>query len=163
MRRDEVIARLKEVEPEIRARGAQALYLFGSHARDEATADSDVDVFVDKDQSRPFGFDRFIDIYFQLCDRLDGKVDYGTRDGLSPAIRAEIERKPFGFLMKAHRVRLRLIEIREEISGIQSLTRDADLALFSSSWTMKRTVEHALLIIAEAAKHIPQPMKDSRP
>jgi hypothetical protein len=26
MRRDEVIARLKEVEPEIRARGAQALY-----------------------------------------------------------------------------------------------------------------------------------------
>ena len=93
MRRDEVIARLKEVEPEIRARGAQALYLFGSHARDETTADSDVDVFIDKDQSRPFGFDRFIDIYFLLCDRLDGKVDYGTRDGLSPAIRAEIERE----------------------------------------------------------------------
>jgi len=52
--------------------------------------------------------------------------------------------------MKAHRVRLRLIEIREEISGIQSLTRDADLVLFSSSWAMKRAVEHALLIIAEA-------------
>ncbi len=63
MRRDEVIARLKEVEPAIRARGARALYLFGSHARDEAGADSDVDVFIDKDRSRQFGFDEFMDIY----------------------------------------------------------------------------------------------------
>ncbi len=47
MRRDEVIARLKEVEPAIRARGARSLYLFGSHARDEARAESDVDVFID--------------------------------------------------------------------------------------------------------------------
>jgi uncharacterized protein with HEPN domain len=68
-----------------------------------------------------------------------------------------------GFLMKAHRVRLRLIEICEEISGIQSPTRGADLAQFSSSRAMKRAAEHALLIIAEAAKHIPRAMKDTRP
>lgn len=66
MRRDEVISRLKEIEPAIRARGAQRLYLFGSHARDEAGADSDVDVFIDKDRSRPFSFDEFMDIYFLL-------------------------------------------------------------------------------------------------
>jgi|SRR5208282_2293031 len=93
MRRDEVIARLKEVEPAIRARGGQALYLFGSHARDEAGADSDVDVFIDKDRSRPFGFDEFMDIYFLLRERLGDKLDYGTREGLSPALRAEIERE----------------------------------------------------------------------
>jgi hypothetical protein len=93
MRRSEVIARLKEVEPAIRARGARALYLFGSHARDEAGWDSDIDVFIDKDRSKRFGFDEFMDIYFLLQERLGEKVDYGTREGLSPALRAEIERE----------------------------------------------------------------------
>jgi predicted nucleotidyltransferase len=93
MRRDEVVARLKAAEPAIRARGARALYLFGSHARDEASADSDVDVFIDKDRSRQFGFDEFMDIYFLLRERLGDKVDYGTRGGLNSALRAEIERE----------------------------------------------------------------------
>jgi uncharacterized protein len=93
MRRSEVIARLKEVEPAIRARGGQALYLFGSHARDEARPDSDIDVFIDKDKARQFGFDEFMDIYFLLRERLGERVDYGTREGLSPALRAEIERE----------------------------------------------------------------------
>src|SRR5882757_3306452 len=44
MRRDEVLARLKEAEPALRGFGVGALYLFGSHARDEAKADSDLDV-----------------------------------------------------------------------------------------------------------------------
>jgi predicted nucleotidyltransferase len=93
MRRNEVIARLKDAEPDIRARGAQALYLFGSYARDEAGADSDIDVFIDKDRSRQFGFDEFMEIYFLLRERLGDNVDYGTREGLSPALRAEIERE----------------------------------------------------------------------
>ena len=63
--------------------------------------------------------------------------------------------------MKAPRVRL--IDIREEIASIQALTKDADLATFSASWAMKRAVEHALLIIAEAAKHLPDELKDARP
>jgi len=93
MRRAEVIAKLKAAEPAIRARGAAALYLFGSHARDEARADSDIDVFIDKDISRKFGFDEFMDIYFLLRDRLGTNVDYGTRDGLHPVLRPEIERE----------------------------------------------------------------------
>jgi hypothetical protein len=93
MRRNEVIARLKEVEPALRAHGAQGLYLFGSHARDEASAESDIDVFIDKDRSRQFGFDEFMDIYFLLRERLGENIDYGTREGLSPALRAEIEQE----------------------------------------------------------------------
>jgi len=93
MRRDEVIARLKAAEPAIRARGAAALYLFASHARDEARADSDVDVFIDKDRSRKFGFDEFMDIYFLLQERLGASVDYGTREGLHPILRPQIERE----------------------------------------------------------------------
>jgi predicted nucleotidyltransferase len=93
MRRDEVIAKLKAAEPAIRARGAAALYLFGSHARDEARVDSDVDVFIDKDASRKFGFDEFMDIYFLLQERLGTNVDYGTREGLHPVLRPLIERE----------------------------------------------------------------------
>jgi hypothetical protein len=78
MRRDDIIAKLKEVEPALRAHGAAGLYLFGSHARDDAGPNSDVDVFIDKDMSRKFGFDEFMDIYFLLQKCLGPKVDYGT-------------------------------------------------------------------------------------
>ncbi len=93
MRRDEVIAKLKEAEPRLRALGVAALYLFGSHARDEAREDSDVDVFIDKDKSRPFGFDEFMDAYLLLKERLGENVDYGTREGLHPVLRTGIERE----------------------------------------------------------------------
>jgi predicted nucleotidyltransferase len=93
MRRAEVIAKLKAAEPAIRARGAAALYLFGSHARDQARVDSDIDVFIDKDRSRKFGFDEFMDVYFLLRDQLGENLDYGTREGLHPALRSEIERE----------------------------------------------------------------------
>ena len=150
MRRSEVIERLKEAEPAIRARGGEALYLFGSHARDEAGPDSDIDVFIDKDRSRNFGFDEFMDIYFLLRERLGDRVDYGTREGPSPALRSEIEQEAIQvFLMAARLPRVWLRDIREEIAGIRGLTKDADLGAFSASWGMKRAVERALLIIAE--------------
>ena len=59
--------------------------------------------------------------------------------------------------------RIRLIDIREEIAGIRDLTKDANAEAFGASWPMKRAVEHALLIIAEAAKHIPNDLKAKRP
>jgi uncharacterized protein len=93
MKRDEVITKLKEAEPKLRAFGVAALYLFGSHARDEARAESDVDVFIDKDTSRPFGFDEFMDVYLLLKERLGEKVDYGTREGLHPVLRRGIEQE----------------------------------------------------------------------
>jgi predicted nucleotidyltransferase len=93
MRRNDVLATLKQAEPALRARGVAALYIFGSHARDEARADSDVDVFIDKDASCKFGFDEFMEVYFLLQERLDAGVDYGTREGLHPVLRPAIERE----------------------------------------------------------------------
>ncbi len=65
--------------------------------------------------------------------------------------------------MAARSFRIRLSDIREEIAGIRELTKDADATSFAASWAMKRAVEHALLIIAEAAKHIPDELKAGRP
>jgi uncharacterized protein with HEPN domain len=63
----------------------------------------------------------------------------------------------------ARSYRIRLLDIREEIAGIRDLTKDANTEIFSANWAMKRAVEHSLLIIAEAAKHIPDDLKASRP
>ena len=92
MQREEAIARLKAAEPDIRARGVRSLYLFGSVARDEAEASSDIDVFVDPDPAVRFGFDEFMGVYELLQDRLGGKIDYTTRDGLHRRLRPDIEK-----------------------------------------------------------------------
>lgn len=56
-----------------------------------------------------------------------------------------------------------LADIREEIVGIRGLTANVSVDEFAANWAMKRAVEHALLIIAEAAKHIPHHMKATAP
>ena len=93
MRRDDIIARLKQAEPDLRARGVGALYLFGSVARDEAHSDSDVDVFVDPNSDEHFGFLAYMDAYETIQKAIGGDagVGYSTRAGLSPYIRANVE------------------------------------------------------------------------
>jgi uncharacterized protein len=95
MRRDEVIARLKEAEPALRGFGVAALYLFGSHARDEARSGSDVDVFVDPAPDRDFGFLPFMDAYQTIQQAFGDTVEigYSTRTGLSPYILGDVERE----------------------------------------------------------------------
>jgi uncharacterized protein len=95
MRRDEVIAKLKEAEPVLRGFGIAALYLFGSHARDDAGFDSDVDVFVDPAPDRDFGVLPFMDAY-ETIQQAFGKaveIGYSTRTGLSPYIVEDVERE----------------------------------------------------------------------
>jgi predicted nucleotidyltransferase len=95
MRRHEVIAKLKETEPALRGFGVMALYLFGSHARDEAKSDSDVDVFVDPVPDRDFGFLPFMDAYETIQKAFGDAVEigYSTRTGLSPYILRDVEQE----------------------------------------------------------------------
>jgi len=95
MRRDDVIARLKIAEPALRRQGIGALYLFGSHARDEARSGSDVDVFVDPLADDRFGFLEYMGAYeaIQRAVGEDVAVGYSTRDGLSRYVRADVERE----------------------------------------------------------------------
>jgi predicted nucleotidyltransferase len=95
MRREEAIAKLRETEATLRATGVDALYLFGSVARDEGRAASDIDVFVDPQSDDNFGFLQFMTAY-DAIRRVVGEginVGYSTRSGLSPYVRAAAERE----------------------------------------------------------------------
>lgn len=90
--RDEVLSILRKAEPELRALGATAVFLYGSAARNEMTSSSDVDVFIDYDADSPFSFVEFLDIRNLLRERLQRDLDLATRRGLNPRLRSRIER-----------------------------------------------------------------------
>jgi hypothetical protein len=90
MRRDDAIEALRRFEPELRARGATALYLFGSTARDEAGEGSDVDLFLDYQSGARFTLVTLCGIANLLEDRLGHAVDLTTRKALHPAIAKSI-------------------------------------------------------------------------
>ena len=71
--------------------GATALYLFGSTARSEATAASDLDLFVDYDPARKFSLLDLVSIKQFLEENLAVEVDVTTRSSLHPLLRSDIE------------------------------------------------------------------------
>lgn len=89
MTQHEVLTILRAHADDIRRRGVTGLYLYGSFARDEATASSDVDLFSDVDYSR-FGFVPFMDLRDDFARWLGRKVDFTTRNGLHCDLRDRI-------------------------------------------------------------------------
>lgn len=92
MTKSDTIATLKTCSDAIRALGATGLYLYGSAARDELTADSDVDLFIDFDPAGPFSFVELVRLQELIRANLNREVDLTTRGGLHPLLRDEIER-----------------------------------------------------------------------
>jgi predicted nucleotidyltransferase len=95
MLRNDVITRLKQAEPALRAFGVEALYLFGPHARDEADSESNIDLFVDPASGQDFGFQSFMQVYQTLQTAFACKIgiEYSTRAQLAPDIRENAERE----------------------------------------------------------------------
>ena len=79
MNRDAIIARLRQHEAEFRQLGVESLSLFGSAARGENTAQSDIDLAVKLDHKRmPAGFHyaaRLEELRERLADALGRPVD----------------------------------------------------------------------------------------
>ncbi|MBA4785800.1 MAG: nucleotidyltransferase family protein [Rhizobiales bacterium] len=91
MRKSEAIEKLKAQADAIRALGATSLYLFGSVARDEASASSDLDLFIDYDPTKKFSLVDLTGIKLFLEEELDTEVDLTTRNSLHARLKDRIE------------------------------------------------------------------------
>jgi predicted nucleotidyltransferase len=90
MRRDEAIVALRRREPTARARGVEALFLFGSTARDEGRADSDLDVFVDLRPGSALGLG-FIGLKRAIEQATGVACDVSTRASLHPVTAGSVQ------------------------------------------------------------------------
>jgi len=88
MKLTQAIEILKKNAPELEHLGVKSLALFGSTARNEATASSDVDILVEFNRS--VGLFEFVHLKILLEEMLNRKVDLVTQDALHPALRERI-------------------------------------------------------------------------
>ena len=79
MNRIDAVRKLRQHADAVKGMGATALYLFGSTARDEALASSDLDLFIDYDPAARFSLIDLIDIKQFLEEKLAVAVDVTTR------------------------------------------------------------------------------------
>jgi predicted nucleotidyltransferase len=91
MKKQNAIAALRGQADAVKALGATVLYLFGSTLRDEVSARSDVDLFIDYDRNSQFSLVDLVGIKQLLERRLGVPVDLTTRDSLDPLLRNRIE------------------------------------------------------------------------
>lgn len=87
MTRQEVFAAIDSHRDLIRSLGVRRLGLFGSCARGEQTASSDLDFLVEFDSP---SFDRYMDLKFLLQDLLGCPVDLVLANTIKPRIKPAI-------------------------------------------------------------------------
>jgi predicted nucleotidyltransferase len=92
MTSQDIIARLRERQTVLRARGVRHAALFGSRARGDARPDSDIDILIELDpDARVTVFD-YAGLKSYIAGLFDGPVDVVSREGLKPHVRAATTR-----------------------------------------------------------------------
>lgn len=85
---DEIKNRVKPVAEKYALR---AVYVFGSYARNEANADSDIDILVDRTGSNIKGMFDMGNLYNDLCESMGKEIDLVTTQTLSqPSTKSRI-------------------------------------------------------------------------
>lgn len=90
IRLDTIIAKLREIEPAIKAQGVTRLAIFGSRARGDARPDSDLDVLVDatsREETPPFDLFK---VQHLIEDATGVSTQVSMRDLLKPRMAERI-------------------------------------------------------------------------
>src|SRR5690348_15472378 len=87
MTREDIIARLRENEAELRARGVAHAALFGSRARGDAHPGSDTDIMIEIDPEAPVGIWEYAGIKQYVASLFEGPIDVVDREALKPYVR----------------------------------------------------------------------------
>jgi predicted nucleotidyltransferase len=88
-----VVAKLREYEPELRAAGIMRLSLFGSVARGDASAESDVDLIAEFDPARQFSLLDLVGLENRIADILGARVELTPEKALKEPIRERVKRE----------------------------------------------------------------------
>ena len=92
MTSDAVISELRTHAPELKQAGIRHIALFGSLARGEAGADSDIDLVAELDPGARIGLLRLIGLEQRLEELLGRSVDLLAEPIEHPRLRAAVER-----------------------------------------------------------------------
>ena len=68
----------ERITPIARKYGLRAVYVFGSYARNEAKADSDIDLLIDRTGSKIKGMFDMGSLYQDLCESIGREIDLIT-------------------------------------------------------------------------------------
>jgi predicted nucleotidyltransferase len=82
--RDQIIDALRGLEPALRERGITSLAIFGSRARGDARADSDLDVLVEISDNVKFSLLDLIGVEHVIGDLMGLQVHASMRGSLEP-------------------------------------------------------------------------------
>ena len=93
MEKHHVISKLREYEPELRAAGVVHLRVFGSVARDEASALSDVDLLAEFDPSKRLTLVSMGSLQNRLTDILKVRVDLSSAEWMREPVRTKAMRE----------------------------------------------------------------------
>jgi hypothetical protein len=98
-------ADIQKMIPQIQAylatQPVERAYLFGSCSRGEETPDSDVDILVQLDYSKPIGM-RYFGMICDLENKLGRKVDLVEEQGLKSFARPYVDRDKILLYERAH-------------------------------------------------------------
>jgi uncharacterized protein len=87
MNGQEILARLREHETALRARGVSHAALFGARARGDNRPDSDIDIMVEFDPAAHVTVFNYAGLKEYIASLFDGPVDVVNRAGLKPYVR----------------------------------------------------------------------------
>jgi uncharacterized protein len=83
----DILARLRENEAALRARGVAHAALFGSRARGDQRPESDTDILIELDPAARVTVFDYASLRSHIAALFDGKVDVVNRDGLKPHLK----------------------------------------------------------------------------
>jgi uncharacterized protein len=87
MNSQEILAKLREDEMALRARGVSHAALFGSRARGDNRPDSDIDIMIEFDPAARVTIFNYAGLKDYIASLFDGPVDVVNREGLKPYVR----------------------------------------------------------------------------
>lgn len=165
----EVLALIRERRSEWRDLGVERVRVFGSVARQEAGAESDVDVLLDLEADAGLlTLARARDFFEHL---LGYRTDAVTEAALKPPLRREVLLDAVdAFDPKLHpprrgrkRWKWRVYELLTDIDALRDYTAGCTLVSFSADPLTRDATLLRLLRIGEGTKYLPQSLQDTYP